>query len=141
METYPAQINTNDISTEGYSDFEIIVKESNNLKSKNILKNKELYKYNSDYDLYYYGLDEVNVKVNNKIMPLEDALRSGKITLEGIISKANKDVDENKITSDMYKDGGSMIYKYDNYTIIKYHSLDGNRNVYIGVKNMNINDL
>ena len=141
METYPVQINTNDISTEGYSDFEIIVKESNNLKSKNILKNKELYKYNSDYDLYYYGLDEVNVKVNNKIMPLEDALRSGKITLEGIISKANKDADENKITSDMYKDGGSMKYKYDNYTIIKYHSLDGNRNVYIGVKDMNINDL
>ena len=41
----------------------------------------------------------------------------------------------------MYKDGGSIIYKYDNYTIIKFHTLDGNRDVYIGNKNMDINDL
>ena len=32
-----------------------------------------------------------------------------------IIQKANKDLDNNKITGDMYKDGGSILYKYDNY--------------------------
>lgn len=41
----------------------------------------------------------------------------------------------------MYKEGGSKEYHYDNYTIIKMHSLDGNRDVYIGVPNMNLNDL
>lgn len=41
----------------------------------------------------------------------------------------------------MYKDGGSILYKYDNYAIIKCHTLEENRDVYIGSKDMSINDL
>ncbi len=37
--------------------------------------------------------------------------------------------------------GGSIIYQYGNYTIIKCNTLDGNRDVYIGSKDMTINDL
>ena len=58
-----------------------------------------------------------------------------------IIEKANKDLNENVITGDMYEDGGSIRYQYSNYTIIKCHTLDGNRDVYIGSKDMTINDL
>lgn len=137
METYPAQINTDNISAEGYEDFEIIVKKSSNPQRRRVLNNTDLYKNNSYYDLHYYGLDEVNVKVDNKITPLEEALRSGKITLDGIISKANKDI-ENKIT---YKDGGTTEYHYDTYTIIKYHSLDRNRDVYIGDPEMTLEQI
>ena len=64
-----------------------------------------------------------------------------KIPLEEIIQKANKDLDNNKITGDMYKDGGSMIYQYDTYTIIKCHTIEGNRDVYIGTKEMTLNDV
>ena len=34
-----------------------------------------------------------------------------------------------------------MIYQYSNYTIIKCHTLDGNKDMYIGTKYMTINDL
>ena len=61
--------------------------------------------------------------------------------MDKIIEKANKDLNENLITGDMYKDGGSMIYQYSSYTIIKCHTLNGNRDVYIGAKDMTINDL
>ena len=61
--------------------------------------------------------------------------------MDEIIAKANKDLNENIITGDMYKDGGSMEYHYENYTIIKCHTVDGNRDVYIGTKDMTINDL
>jgi len=60
-ETYPAQIDTDNILIDGYKEFELSVKESNNKKKIKILNNQELYKNNSDFDLYYYGLDEVNV--------------------------------------------------------------------------------
>lgn len=40
-----------------------------------------------------------------------------------------------------YKDGGSMEYHYENYSIIKIHTLDGNRDVYIGIPSMKFNDL
>lgn len=154
METYPAQINTNNISAEGYSDFEIIVEKSENKTKKKILNNKDLDKYNSEYNLYYYGLEDVKVKVDNKTISLEEALKIGKITLNGIISKANKEVKETEEKyskfeesqsspklypySDMYKDGGSQIYYYETYTILKNHTLDGNRDVYIGVPEMKI---
>ena len=139
METYPAQINSNNILTEGYEEFEVIVKKSKKVSKAKILNNQDLYKYNSDYNLYYYGLEEVNVSIDNKIVTLESALRSGKITLDGIIAKANRDLESNIIVGDTYNDGGTRIYTYDNYTIIKFHTLDGIQDVYIGTNEMNYN--
>ena len=42
METYPAQINTDNISTDGYEDFEIKVKPSNKIEPKKILDRKSV---------------------------------------------------------------------------------------------------
>ena len=75
----------------GYDDFEITVVKSETSEKRKILNNKELAKLNGDYDLYYYGLDEVNVKVNNKEMTFENALREGYVTLSGLLAKANRD--------------------------------------------------
>ena len=137
MESYPAQINTDNILINGYEEFELTVKTSDNKNTNKILNNRDLYKNNSDYDLYYYGLDEVKITVDNKTMSLKEALRSGKMTIDGLIIKANKDF-PNAVS---YDDGGSMEYHYDNYTIIKLHKVDGNRDVYIGTKDITINDI
>lgn len=136
-ETYPAQIDSNDILTEGYEEFELTIKEAPNKSKTKILNNKELYKNNADYDLYYYGIEEVEITVDKNTMSLEEALRSGKMTIDGLIIKANKDVPNVEV----YKDGGSIEYHYDNYTIIKVHRIDGNRDVYIGTKDMTINNI
>lgn len=141
MESYPAQINTDKIGTEGYEDFEITVKRSNNITKKKILNNKDLSADGQDFNLYYYGLDEVYVKVDNREMPLEEALKSGKMTIQGIIQKANMDENEGKIKAEMYKDGGSMEYYYEDYTIIKMHTVDRNRDVFIGIPEMNLRNL
>jgi len=141
METYPAQINTDEIAINGYDNFEILIEKADKIDKKKVLNNSDLYKNNSGYDLYYYGLDEVNVRVDNKNMSLEEALESGKLTLDGIIAKANQDLDNKIIEGDMYKDGGSMIYKYDTYTIIKFHTLDGNRDIWIGIPEMTMNNI
>ena len=130
-ETYPAQIDTNEILINGYEEFELSVKSSEDKKKTKILNNLELDKDSSDYDLYYYGLEEVNILVNNKIMSLEEALRSVKMTIDGILAKANKDVSEDKIKSEMFKDGGTTEWYYNDYNIVKKHTLDGDRDVYI----------
>ena len=93
-----------------------------------------------DYNIYAY-MGEVKILVNKKEITLRDALLENRITMDEIIAKANQDVEAGKIKGDMYKDGGSMIYQYHNYTIIKVHNLDGNRDVYIGTTNMTLNDL
>ena len=114
----------------------------NDITKKKILNNKNLSSDKQDYNLYFYGLDEVNVTLNNKTMSLEDSLKSGKMTIDGIIQKANKDEKDGKvIKAEIYKDGGSTEYHYENYSIIKVHKLDGNRDVYIGIPNMKLDDL
>ena len=134
------EINTDNILLDGYEDFELSITKSENVKVKRILNNKDLDKrYNSDYSLYYYGIDKVNVKIKdiNKEMPLEEALKEGYVTLDGIIIKANKDF-PNAIS---YDDGGSIEYHYNDYAIIKKHKLDGNRDVYIGIPSMTLNKI
>ena len=127
-----------DIDTDGYDKFEFEVVESEKLEKKKILNNKDLDKLNSNYDIYYYGLEEVNVKVNDKVMTLEKALEDGYLTLSGILSKANKDKGDNVVS---YDDGGSREYQYESFVIIKYHKLDGNRDMYICKGGTSLNDL
>ena len=127
-----------EIEVDGYDEFEFTVIESEKIEKKKILNNKDLDKLNSDYDLYYYGLEDVNVKVNNKEMSLENALKEGYLTLSGILVKANRDLKDEVVS---YDDGGSREYQYEDFSIIRYHKLDGNRDVYICRAGTTINDL
>lgn len=137
-ETYPAQISSDEISTEGYPGFYLYSDEKQQTPKKTkILNNQDIYESNSSYDLYYYGFENIYVNINNEEdLKLEDALKQGKITTDAIIAKANKDLENKIIEGDMFKDGGSMIYKYPKLTIIKSHTTEGNREVYIGIPEM-----
>lgn len=134
----PAAITTNDISTEGFREFKLSVTPSESKEKIKIIDNGEIQGEGHDYDLYYYGLD-VQITVDNQTIPLDEALIRGKITLNGIISKANEDVRNGVIEELICKDGGSQVYQYEDYTMIKYHTLDGNRDVYIGTTDMDTN--
>ena len=138
-----ASITANNISTEGFIDFELSVELSKQKRKDLILRSDEIDKFTSfvqksDVNLYYYGLSEVNVFVDNQTIPLVVALEKGKLTLNAIIQKANRAVSAGELEELVYKDGGSQVYKYPDYTIIKYHTLDGNRDVYIGSTDMDI---
>ncbi len=137
MNTYPLQIKTTKIEIKSADDFEIVFsakKPTDSYRVYTILSKTETDKY--DYTIYGYdGI--VNIKIDGKDYLLKDALLQNKITMEEIIAKANKDF-PNAIS---YDDGGSMEYHYENYTIIKCHRLDGNRDVYIGTKDMTLNDV
>ena len=137
MDTYPLQIKTTKIEVKSADDFEIVFsakKPTDSYRVYTILSKTETDKY--DYTIYGYdGI--VNIKIDGKDYLLKDALLQNKITMEEIIAKANKDF-PNAIS---YDDGGSMEYHYENYTIIKCHRLDGNRDVYIGTKDMTLNDV
>ena len=138
MESYPAQINAIKIELKSADNFEIIFKERQQTDSYNriyaILDKSETDKYN--YSIYAYE-GSVNIVIDEQEYTLREALLENKITMEEIIAKANKDFPD----AISYDDGGSIEYHYENYTIIKLHTLDGNRDVYIGTKNMTINDL
>ena len=96
-----------------------------------------------DYNVYSFegnvaiNLNSDNAELTENSISLRDALLQDKITMEEIIEKANKDF-PNVIS---YDDGGSKEYHYPTYTIIKLNKLMGNKDVYIGNKDMTIHDL
>lgn len=141
METYPAKVEAVNIEAKSNNKFEIRFYDKqpqNETKVHKILDKSETDKY--DYNIYTYN-GSVNILINKEEISLRDALINNKITMNEIIIKANQDLKDKRITGDMYRDGGSMIYQYDNYTIIKCHTLEGNRDVYIGTPDLTINDL
>lgn len=142
MESYPAQVKATNIEVKSAENFEIIFKDRQPIDSYNkvyvILDKSETIKY--DYTIYAYD-GSVNIRIDDKEYSLKEALLENKIAMEEIISKANQDEKDGKIKADMYKDGGSMEYHYENYTIIKCHTVDGNRDVYIGTKDLKLTDV
>lgn len=141
MESYPAKVEATNIEIKSTDKFEIRFYDKHpqsETKVYKILDKSETDKY--DYNIYTYE-GAANILINNKEISLRDALLNNKITMNEIIQKANQDLKDKKISGDMYRDGGSMIYQYKNYTIIKCHTIDGNRDVYIGTPELTINDL
>lgn len=133
-ETYPVTINPIKIEIKSTDNFELIFHQRKDLGIKTIVANEETDKYS--YNIFSKGGD-FEIKIDGVIYDLREALLNDKITMEEIIQKANKDI-PNAVS---YDDGGSMEYHYEDYTIIKYHTLDGNRDVYMGVKGMKLNDI
>lgn len=141
MESYPAKVEATNIEVKSADEFEIRFynkQPQDKTKVHKILDKSETDEY--DYNIYAYD-GSVNIIINKEELSLRDALLNNKITMNEIIAKANQDLKDKKISGDMYKDGGSMVYQYNNYTIIKCHTVDGNRDVYIGVPSLTINDL
>lgn len=61
---------------------------------------------------------------------------------EEILKKANKDAKEDEVIfGSIYSEGGSTSYIYHNYQILKFNTLSGNKDLYIRVPSMNINDI
>lgn len=83
--------------------------------------------------VYLSCLDEVNLKSQN----------SKEMTLKYYLQNINKPYDDsiqdlvNDIENvDYFYDGGSKLYKTDNFAILLCNTLDGNKDIYIGNNNL-----
>lgn len=136
-------IKTDDISVEGFREWELKINptEIKGYKTLAVAKRDETDNKTNwfrQYNLYYYNIGDVIVAVDGKEYPLAHALKLGKITMSAILAKANQDVSDGVIEEISYDDGGSSVFKYPDYTIVKYHTLDGNDDMYIGSPDIDI---
>lgn len=133
-ESYPAQIGTTKIEIKSTENFQLIFNQKTGNVKKQIVDKNTNKQYN--YNVYVWNGD-VQIIIDDKTYSLEEAINKNKITMDEIITKANKDIPN----APSYDDGGSIEYHYDNYTIIKFHKIDGNRDVYIGNEKLTIHDV
>ena len=126
---------TLEYETERKDEFELRVYDKQpqtDTKIHKILDKSETDKY--DYNIYSYDLS-VNIIINGEELSLRNALLENKITMDEIIAK------QGCLRNVCYDDGGSTEYYNKDYTLIKLNKLDGNRDVYIGTKELNLNAL
>ena len=139
-----ASIKSDDISTEGFREWEMKVVPSKEPNNKKIMEKTQpqdsetTSHWYKQYNLYYHGLEDVIITVDGEQHSLAHALKRGKITMSAILAKANQDVADGVIEEISYDDGGSQVYKYPDYAIVKYHTLDGNDDMYIGTPDIGI---
>lgn len=95
---------------------------------------------NYDFDVYTIGGD-VSITIDgDMVYDFKNALEEKIITIDDILNQAELDSDYGICEKGMYSDGGSVEYVYDSYTILKYDTLDGNKDFVIGPSGKLIDD-
>ena len=95
---------------------------------------------NIDYGLYTFGGDVIITIEQDMVYSLEDALNEKKITIQSILDQAKLDEKYGFCDASAYDDGGSIEYRYKDYTILKFNSLDGNKDLIIGMQGSILNN-
>ena len=95
---------------------------------------------NTDFDVYTLGGDVIITIEQDMVYSLEDALNQKVITVNSILEQAKLDAKYGICEAAFYKDGGSIEYRYKDYTILKFNTLDGNKDLIIGMSDSIINN-
>ena len=116
----------------------ITSEEANKIKFDAIKRKKII---DVTYSVYFYDIEDVEFEYKGNIFDFKVALMNKQLLIDKVIEQAEDDAKSGKNKKEIYMDGGSIKYKYDKFSIIKYNSLDGNRDIYVGKPNMDINVL
>ena len=113
------------VALEAKFDYELTVERS---KSSGVtwMTNEAFYK-NNGFHAYLYCLDKAYITLDGKQIYIGDALNSGKMSVDTLLKKAEEDVKSGKAHKDMLKDGGTLIYRCDGYTIIKRNAIGSSK--------------
>ena len=83
------------------------------------------------FDIFTVGMD-FKLKIDGKDYSFKDAVAQGLLDEKKLFNKLEQDKKDGKSTSKMYKDdGATIIYKYNDYSIVKYNSTYGTEDMYI----------
>ena len=112
-------------------DFELNFNQRKDMGAKRIVEpTSSVYPYMS----YTIGGDVTITIEDDMVYDIKQAVENGIITLDQILEQAKLDSKYGMCKEEMYSDGGTLLYLYDDYTIIKYNTLDGNKDFVIGPK-------
>ena len=119
--------------------FEMNYNQRKDLGIKTIIDKNSSDKY--DYSVCTFGGDVTITIEGDMVYSLEDALSQNVISVEDILNQAKMDETYGLCESGYCLDGGSTEYLYTDYTILKYNTLDGNKDLYIGMRGQIINKI
>ena len=117
------------MNSDKQSNFELIFNEDISLGEQKLISKDNSNK--NPFDVFSYN-GKVKVIIDNKEYDLKEALNSNKLTAMDILNKAQEDAYNNIIEIEIFKDGGTIEYYYNDYIIKKYNTLNGYDALFIG---------
>lgn len=94
-----------------------------------------------EYSIHTLGGDVDFTIENDMVYTFEKALEEKVLTIEDILNQARIDADYGICEEGAYSDGGSTEFLYEDYTILKYSTLDGLEDLVIGYNGQIINEV
>lgn len=91
------------------------------------------------YKINSFG-GNINIKINETEYTLKEALENKIITSEEILEQLKDDAKYGLCDIGYYSDGGSTEYRYSEYTVLKLDTLDGDKDLVIGMHGSIINE-
>lgn len=120
-------------------EFKLIFNQRKDMGIKTIINKDENEEY--DFSTYTFGGDvEIIINGDDTIYTLEKAIEEKIITVQDILDKCSKDEKYGVCKVGHYKDGGSIEYRYEEYTILKLNTLDNEKDLVIGFRGSFINE-
>ena len=95
---------------------------------------------NINYGLYTLAGDVTVTIEQDMVYSLEDALNQKIISVQSILDQAKLDAKYGICEIAFYSDGGSIEYRYKDYTLLKFNSLNDNKDLIIGMPGSIINN-
>lgn len=133
--------NTQEYTTvmlEAKSDYELTVTLTKDEMISRI-DNKEFFKKNGYHVYLYFTVsDTARITIGGNNLLIGEVLNSGKMSVDKLLQKAEEDAKFGRARMEMLKDGGTKIYEYDAYTIIKRNTTDGNKDLIISAGAINL---
>ncbi len=124
-DTYTISLVDSKIVSSGlYNDFEVLVD-----KDKKCTTGTQIYYQTKDQKYYFNCLNAIDIKYSEEdIYELSYLLQDNKIKLEDLYKKAS--------SQEVYDDGGSTLYHYDEFSILKCNTTEGNKDIIFGNTNL-----
>lgn len=93
-----------------------------------------------EYEVCYQNVTQVQIDFAGEIMELQAALESGRITMEELLLRAQIDADSGACRRDDYNDGGTVVYRYEEYRLFKLKKGGVPGDVWITGPDVRLND-
>ena len=123
-----------DINSSNYkkADYNLSYYQRKDMGVKKIIDKNESAIY--DFDIYTVGGD-VNITIDgDMVYDFKKSLEENIITIDEILNQAKEDTKYGICEEGYYQDGGTTEYMYEEYTLIKYNTLDGNTDFVVAPK-------
>ena len=97
-------------------------------KNNNCRDDFKLYSQYDNSNVYFVCIGEIEIIYHPNISRVDTIKYNPKSNIDFIIGQMN--------AIELYRDGGSIMYERDNLRVLKCNTIDGNKDVYFGTKEL-----